>query len=438
MKYHFIGIKGSGMSALASIMHDLGNKVQGSDKTYHLFAQDALEERNITMLPFDADNIKEDMIVVIGNAFRDDHPEVIKAKELGVKTYRYFELLGDLTKKHDTIAVCGCHGKTTTTSLLSHIFNNIIGCNYLIGDGTGYAKEGNQYFMVEACEYKRHFLYYYPKYTIMTNIDLDHIDYYKDIEEMKKAYTEFGNQTTELIIACGDDKHIRSLELETPIIYYGFNDNNDVIAKNIELNKEGSTFDVYYKNEFLGHFHLPLYGKHMILNTLSVITMAHIVKLDLNKVKDLIKTFKGAKRRFKEKIIDDIVTIDDYAHHPTEIKVTIEAARQKYPDKELVAIYLPNTYSRVKELHQDMANSLNMADKAYVMDIRCDREKPEEWPGVSSNLIVNLLNNGEKVGFDTIDKLLRHKNSVLLFMSCTEIYHLQEKYEELLQKKEGS
>ncbi|MGI6330125.1 MAG: UDP-N-acetylmuramate--L-alanine ligase [Bacilli bacterium] len=435
MKYHFIGIKGSGMSALAGIMHDLGNEVQGSDKTYYLFPQESLEERGIKMLPFDKNNITKDLTVVIGNAFSDNHQEVIRAKELGVKTYHYFELLGELVKQYQTVAVCGCHGKTTTTSLLSHVFNDIVGTNYLIGDGSGYANKNNKYFMVEACEYKRHFLYYFPEYTILTNIELDHVDYYKTLEDYKKAYEEFLSQTNNTIIACGDDLDVLSLKVKKPILYYGFNENNDLQARNVSLNIDGSEFDVYLKGEFLEHFYLPLYGEHMILNTLAVIMMAYLAKLDLKKVKESIKNFQGAKRRFKEKVIKDIVTIDDYAHHPTELAVTIKSARQKYPDKEIVALYLPNTYSRTKELYKDIAKALNLADKAYVMDIFCEREKKEDWPGVSSKMIIKLLNNGDQISKEEVKKLLVHKNSVMLFMSCTEIYHLQTLYEEMLKKE---
>ena len=328
MKYHFIGIKGSGMSALAQIMYDLGNYVQGSDVSHHLFTQDALEAKGITILPFDESNIKEDLIVVIGNAFNNDNVEVKRALELGIKTYRYYELLGELIKKYETLAISGCHGKTTTTALLGTVFNKTVGANYLIGDGTGYASKENKYFFVEACEYKRTFLNYFPNYTIITNIELDHVDYYKDIEDMKSAYKEFISQTSDMIIACGDDENIRSINIDKKVIYYGFNNNNDVIAKNVTLNELGSSFDVYYKEEYLGRFELPLYGKHMILNALSVIIFSHLKGIDMKSVENALKEFKSPKRRFKENIIGDIITIDDYAHHPTEISVTIDSARQ--------------------------------------------------------------------------------------------------------------
>lgn len=445
MKYHFIGIKGSGMSALAQVMHDLGNEVQGSDVTHHLFTEDALREKNIKIMPFDENNITEDMIVIIGNAFDENNIEVKRAIELGTKRYTYFELLHDLVNEFYSIAICGCHGKTTTTALLGHVFDDIVGANYLIGDGTGHAMSTNKYFFLEACEFKRHFLNYYPKHIILTNIELDHVDYYKDLDDMKNAYEEFLRQCDGRVIACGDDENIRSLNTDKSLIYYGFNDNNEWICRNVILNGNGSSFDVYHMNEYIGHFDLPLYGKHMVLNALAVIVFSYLEGLSIDDVHDSIKTFGGAKRRFKEKIIGNVVTIDDYAHHPTEIKVTLEAVRQKYPDKEIVAVFLENTFSRTQRFYKEYASALSVADKAYVTDIFSDREISSDYIGVTPMLIVDRLNSGEylKVGSvsalidinDTkcIEPLLSHKNAVIVFMGCKEVYDLKEKLEKVLE-----
>ena len=444
MRYHFIGIKGSGMSALASMLHDLGNEVQGSDVTHHLFTEDALRKKNIKILPFDENNIEKDMIVVIGNAFDETNIEVKKAIELDVKRYYYYDLLHEIVNNYDTTCICGCHGKTTTTALIGHVFDNLVGANYLIGDGTGHANSNNKYFFLEACEYKRHFLHYYPKNIILTNIELDHVDYYKDLDDMKNAYEEFLRQCSDTVIACGDDENIRSLNTDKEIIYYGFNENNEWRAANVILDDSGSNFDVYRDDDYIGHFDLPLYGKHMILNALSVIILSYMEGLDLFEVHDSIRNFKGAKRRFAEKKIGNIVTIDDYAHHPTEIKVTLEAVRQKYPNKELVAVFLENTFSRTKALYKDYANALNVADYAYVTDIFSDRETKEEYPDVSPMLIVDRLNNGEHLKIGSIDRLidindtecinplLRHKDAVIVFMGCKEVYDLKEKLEKRL------
>ena len=434
--YHFIGIKGSGMASLALILHGLGFEVQGSDIDEHLFTEDEVRAAGIKILPFSADNIKEDMIIVKGNAFKDTHEEVVRAKELGLKIYSYQEMIAKLTERFETITIAGCHGKTTTTSMLSHVLKNITGCNYLIGDGTGYANKDNKYFALEACEWQRHFLAYKPYYAIITNIELDHMDYYKDISDIVDAYQEYANQAEKMIIACGDDPYTHSLEVKPPIFFYGLDDDNDIQARNVEYHNEGTSFDVFVEDNYYGHFDLPLYGKHMLLNSLAVIGVCYYERLDAREVAKYLKTFEGAKRRFKEKVIGDIVTIDDYAHHPTEVKVTIKGARQKYPDKEIVAVLMVHTLSRAKIFAQEFADALNLADKAYITDIYTDR--PEEgYDGVTYKDIMDKTNNCEHISLETVDKLLKHKNAVILFMSSKAIYVYKDKYEELLAKEQA-
>lgn len=430
--YYLIGIKGTGMSALAQILFDLGYEVMGSDKPDHFFTEKPLIERGIKILPFNKDNIKEDMLIVQGNAFSDTHEEVIRAKELNLKIYTYQEMVGKLTKMFNTITVAGCHGKTTTSAMLSHVLNNIVGANYLIGDGSGYAIKENNYFVLEACEYKRHFLSYTPQYAIITNIELDHIDYYKDIDDYIDAFREYANNAEKMVIACGDDQYTHMLEPKKPIFFYGLNDDNDIVARDVNYTNEGTSFDVYVEDNYYGHFDLPLFGKHMLLNSLAVIGVCYYERLDAKEVSKNLKTFKGAKRRFKEKVIGDIVTIDDYAHHPTEVKVTIKGARQKYPDKEIVAILKTHTLSRTKEMANEFAEALKLADKAYIMDVGVDREEVG-YDDVTYKIIQEKVPGCEYMSLALVDKLLKHKNAVMLFMSSKDIYVLQEKYEKLLE-----
>ena len=433
MKYFLVGIKGTGMSALAQILDGLGYEVEGSDKPDHFFTEQALLDKGIKIYEFNKDNIKEDMIIIQGNAFKDTHEEIVRAKELNLKIYSYQDMVSKLTKMFETITIAGCHGKTTTTSMLSHVLKNITGCNYLIGDGTGDASKENKYFALEACEYKRHFLSYTPYYAIITNIELDHIDYYKDIDDVISAYQEYAKLAEKMVIACGDDPYTHTLEVNVPIFYYGLNDDNDIIAKDVVYTNEGTSFDVFIEDNYYGHFDLPLYGKHMLLNSLAVIGVCYYERLEAKDVAKYLKTFEGAKRRFKENIIGDIVTIDDYAHHPTEVKVTIKGARQKYPDKEIVAILKTHTLSRTKEIAQEFADALNLADKSYIMDIGVDREE-DGYDDVTYEVILDKLNNGEYINLDMVDKLLKHKNAVMIFMSSKDIYVLQNKYEEQLKK----
>lgn len=437
MKYYLIGIKGAGMSALALLLDDLGYEVIGyDDASDHRFTEDNLLERNIKIYTKANEfQMDENVIIVRSPAIRDEHPEMKRALELNLKTYQYQEMLGKLTKMFDTIGVAGCHGKTTTSSMLVHVLDNIRGCNYIIGDGHGHANKDSKTFVLESCEYRRHFLNYDIEYAIITNIEMDHTDYYKDMQDMIDAYQAFANKALKMVIACGDDPYTRYLEVTKPLFYYGLGEDNDIVAKDVEYHNEGTSFDVIIEGNYYGHFDLPLYGKHMLLNSLAVIAVCYYERLDAKEVAKYLKTFKGASRRFKETAIGNNIIIDDYAHHPTEVKVTIKAARQKYPDKKIIAIFKPHTFSRVKEFAKEFAESLNIADVAYVMDINYDRELPEEYPGITPYTIIDLLDNGDYIDESHMDKLLEYDNAVLLFMSSKEIYILEDLYKKALEEK---
>lgn len=434
--YHFIGIKGTGMSSLALIMHSLGYEVQGSDKDTHFFTEDKLREVGIPIFSYHADNIKEGMYIIQGGAIHDDHEEVLKANELGCKIYHYEEMVGKLTRMFETITVAGCHGKTTTTSLLAHVLGELIGCNYLIGDGNGFASKENKYFALEACEYKRHFLAYTPTYAIITNIELDHTDYYKDIDDVRDAYLEYANKAEKMVIACGDDPYTHSLETTKSIFFYGLDDDNDILAKDVEYTDKGISFDVEVEGNYYGHFDLPFYGKHMLLNSLAVIAICYYERLEAKAVAKSLKTFEGARRRFNETIMGDMILIDDYAHHPTEVRSTIRAARQKYPEKEIVAVLQPHTLARVQDFHEEFSEALNLADTAYVLPVTLDREdRYEDYPGVDENLILKDLTNGHLIHMNEPETLLKHKDAVILFMSPRNIYDLENALKELLPKE---
>ena len=423
--YHFIGIKGSGMSALAQIMKNLGYDVQGSDVETHFFTEEGLVKDGIKILPFDENNIHENMKIVRGATFTDDHPEVKRAKELGLNIYSYADMVGSLTRKFKTICIAGCHGKTTTTSMLAHVLNQIKGANYLIGDGTGYSNKENEFFILESCEYRRHFLAYTPYYAIITNIDLDHVDYFKDINDVVDAYNEFANKAEKMVIACGDDPYTHYLDINKPIFYYGIDEDNDIIAKNIEYKKDGTSFEVFVEDNYYGFFDLPIYGKHMLLDALAVISVCYYERLDVKEVSKLLKTFHGAKRRFTETVVDDTIIIDDYAHHPNEVKATIKSIRQKYPDKKLVTVFQPHTFSRTKEFANALASAMNLADYSYVLEIHPAREKQEDFEGVTSKLIIDQLDHGEAITMNDSSTLVQYKGSVILFMSPNDLSTLE-------------
>lgn len=433
MKYYLVGIKGAGMSALALVLNDLGYDVTGyDDDKNHEFTEDKLDERGIKIYTDENNIIDKNTIVIRSTAIKETHREIVKAKELDLKIYEYNEMLGKIANMFELITIAGCHGKTTTTSLMAHVLKNMGGCNYLIGDGTGYASKENKKFVIEACEYYRHFLVYEPNYAIITNIELDHVDYFKDMQDVIDAYSEYANNAEKMVIACGDDPYTRMLDLNKPIFYYGIDEDNDIVAKNIEYTAEGVEFDVFVEENYYGHFDLPFYGKHMVLNTLAVISVCYYERMDAKEVAKNLKSFGGAERRFEETIIGDTILVDDYAHHPTEVRAVIKAAKQKYPDKKIVAVFQPHTFSRTQAFAEDLSKALNLADKAFVLDIFPAREKQENYPEVTSNIIVNNLKNGELITDETWEKLKDYKDAVVLFLSPKQIHNMMSKFEEYL------
>jgi UDP-N-acetylmuramate--alanine ligase len=435
MKYYCIGIKGSGMSCLAQILYDLGNEVIGYDDVKeHKYTEEGLEKRNIKIYYDNTHELDKDIIVTYSDAFSMDHPEIKRIKELGLKVELYAEILGKLSTMFKTIGISGTHGKTTTSTMIKHVLGSKYGCNYFIGDGSGYANKDNKFFILESDEYKKHFDTYMPYYAIVTNIELDHAECYNGLDDIIYNFNKFANKG-EYAIVCGDSSNIRKMDIKTNTIYFGFNDNNDVIAKNVVLTDTGSSFDVYMNDYLYGHFDIPLYGNHMILNALACIIVCSKEGMSYKEIHDRLVTFKNAKRRFVIKELGNIIMVDDYAHHPTEIKVTLESAKQKYPNKEIVAVFLPNTYSRTRDLLNDFIDVFKYADKAYIMDIECNREKKEDYPGITSDSIIEKVNNAEKISIDTVDKLLKHDNSVICFMSCANIHPIEEAFEEALKKQ---
>ena len=228
MKYFCVGIKGSGMSTLAQILCDLGNRVSGyDDNKNHTFTEEGLIKRNIKIFYEVGHPIDKDTIVTYSKAFSLEHPELVYLKSLGLKFISYNELLGDLTRKFQTICVCGTHGKTTTSTMISDILKTNIGTNYFIGDGSGYADPKNKLFVIESCEFQRHFLSYHPYIGVVTNIELEHTECYKDINDIIKTFNIFLDKAS-LVVACGDDTNIRKLNLKSKVYYYGLGTSNDL------------------------------------------------------------------------------------------------------------------------------------------------------------------------------------------------------------------
>ena len=426
-KYHFIGIKGSGMSSLAQIAYDMGHEVQGSDEETYFFTQEKLEQRNIPMFSYGVENIKEGYDVILGNAFDETHAEYRRAKELGLKTYTYSQFLGKLLSEIPSIAVTGAHGKTTTTTMVSNIFKHNHITSYLIGDGTGHGEKHSEFMIAEACEYYRHFLAYHPNYAIVTNIDFDHPDYFNDEHDVFDAFQSFVNQVKDTVVICGDDRLASQLKPTTAkTIKYGFNEGNDYQIKNVQTTSEHSKFDVYKNSELLGTFTMAVFGLHDISNATSAIALADINGISVEKIQESLNQYKPAERRFSEHKIGNNVIVDDYAHHPSEIKATIDSARRKYADKKVIAIFQPHTYTRTAKFLNEFAESLETADKVFLCPIFASVREKEKIVGIEDlqkvtkdAQIINSENDFDKLNFD---------NSVFLFMGAGNINKLCHKF----------
>ena len=426
-KYHFIGIKGSGMSSLAQIAYDMGHEVQGSDEETYFFTQEKLEQRNIPMFYYGAENIKEGYDIILGNAFDETHVEYRRAKELGLKTYTYSQFLGKLLSEIPSIAVTGAHGKTTTTTMTSNIFKHSHVTSYLIGDGTGHGEKHSEFMIAEACEYYRHFLAYHPDYAIVTNIDFDHPDYFNDEHDMFDAFQSFVNQVKNTVVICGDDRLASQLKpANAKTIKYGFNEGNDYQIKNVQTTPEHSKFDIYKNSELLGTFTMAVFGLHDISNATAAIALADINGISVEKIQESLDLYKPAERRFSEHKIGNNVIVDDYAHHPSEIKATIDSARRKYEGKEVIAIFQPHTYTRTAKFLNEFAESLETADKVFLCPIFASVREKEKIVGIEDlqkvtkgAQIINSENDFDKLNFD---------NSVFLFMGAGNINKLCHKF----------
>lgn len=431
--YHFIGIKGAGMSALALLLHQMGHKVQGSDVEKYYFTQRGLEQAGITILPFSEDNISPDMELIAGNAFREDNnSEVAYAMRHQLPFKRYHEFLGEFMKQFTSLGVAGAHGKTSTTGLLSHVLKHMAATSYLIGDGTGHGAADARYFVFESDEYERHFMPYHPEYSIITNIDFDHPDYFTGFDDVFNAFNDYAKQVKKALFVYGEDEELRKISSPAPIYYYGFEDTDDFVAFDITRTTNGSDFKVRHHHKLIGQFHLPAYGRHNILNATAVIANLFIAGFDMKLVAEHLKSFSGVKRRFTEKVINDTIIIDDFAHHPTEIIATLDAARQKYPNKEIIAIFQPHTFTRTIALLDDFAHALNEADSVYLAPIYGSAREVDKGDVKVEDLAARVERPAKVISVDNVSPLLDHDNAVYVFMGAGDIQLYERSFEELL------
>jgi len=425
--HFFLGIKGSGMAALACMMKEMGETVEGSDLEKHFFTEEQLHELHIPIHPFGT-MPPDGSIVIIGNAFKEDFDDVKKIRSNpSYSVYRYHEFLGQLTKKYVTIALSGSHGKTTTTTMMASILRQAQPTAYLIGDGHGHLSKNSHYLALEADEYRRFFHAYFPKYAVITNVDLDHVDYYKDEEDYRKAYEDFARNVSDTLILFGDDPEVRKLKLNQKHLFYGMDPKNDVWADILEEDTHHTKFRLHYLGQDLGILDLPFSGRHLVWNALGTITVALLEGIPMDKIQKGLSEFKGASRRFVVQELGNNVYIDDYAHHPTEVSVTIDAARLRYPNLPLIAVFKPHRVSRLYHFAHEFAKALDKADFVYLIDFNAIDDKE---PGIDID-ITYLQQRCKNARIVTEDEagaviLASHAPACYLFMSSKDIYILSD------------
>lgn len=410
---HFIGIGGISMSGLAQIALKEGYSVTGSDWNKSKITE-KLEEMGAKIVygkeAVNEEGINKAALVVHTAAAKAENPEMILSKELNKTVIDRAEFLGAIMKKyHHAVGVSGTHGKTTTTSMLAHALIGA-GVDPTISVGgeldliDGNIKTGNDdYFVTEACEYTNSFLKFYPSIALITNIEEDHLDFFTGIDMIKESFRAFAYLTKDkgYVVAMNDDENVREALKDADdlkIITYGMRDTNDYYPANISYKAGFPSFDVMYKGGKVCSLDLNVPGDHNILNALATVAVCSISGVDIEKAAKGIETFKGTHRRFEKKgYLNGAVVIDDYAHHPTEIKATLEAA-QKFPHNKVWCVFQPHTYSRTRTLWDEFVTAFDNADELILTHIYAAREKDD---GVTKpeNLTEDIKKRGVKASY---------------------------------------
>lgn len=424
----FIGIKGAGMAALACLLQEMGEVVEGSDLPTHFFTQASLDAHHIPL--HDLDHLPpEPATIIIGNAFPESFDAVVRARaNPQYRCYRYHEYLGLMTRRFSTIAVTGSHGKTTTTKMMSAVMAASTPTAYLIGDGHGHMPKDASTFVIEADEYRRFFHHYHPQYAIITNIDYDHVDYYKDAEDYRLAYVDFIERVEKRVWVYGADPEIQKLPASPKLANYGIDGDYDLAAYDLIETPTETQFNLRYFDRDLGRIRLPFSGRHLVWNALGCIGVALDQGLSLSDVERGLSHYTSAARRF---IVDDQganVYIDDYAHHPTEVKVTIDAARLRYPKHKLIAIFKPHRVSRLNHFLDAFAQALDQADEVFLCEFGAIDDQ-EEGIDIDISHLQKRCHSATVILEDdaAAAQLSQRGPACYLFMSSKDIYGLAEK-----------
>lgn len=407
-KVHFVGIGGAGMSALAKILVEKGYSVSGSDVKESVMTGILRDLGARVFIGQRAENVQDTEAIVVSSAIRENNPEVVEAKRLGLKRLHRSDVNAFLINNSKGIAVAGAHGKTTTTSMLGVSLDyEGVSPSIIIGGEVDYlgsnAKLGkSDYLVSEADESDGTFLKYYPYIGIVTNVENDHMDHYGTMENIIKAFTQFLNQIREdgWGVVCFDNENIRNIvkNVNRKIVSYAIDHEADYVAANIKADASGTSFDVIHEGENLGTVKLNVPGRHNVLNAMACVVTGITLGQSVAQMAEGLTMFNGAKRRFQTKgKAQGVWVVDDYAHHPTEIATTLKAARQTQP-KRLVCAFQPHRYSRTQLLQKEYGSCFRDADLLVLTDVYSAGEDP--IPGIDGELLVKEV--AEQTGQKTV------------------------------------
>lgn len=428
-KIYLIGIKGVGMTALAQVLKAMGKNVTGSDTNEEFFTDQVLIRAGISFESgFKSEHLNRGYDLVIkSTAYSEDNEEIKEAHRRQIKVIDYPEALGELTKNQPSIAVTGSHGKTTTSALLAYVLQAcgvsptaLVGSEVIQWQGNALIGSG-QWFVFEADEYQNKLRYYYPQIVILTSIDWDHPDFYKDKEIYRQAFVDFLKKIPKdgYLVANYDDQEVRKAVAEAglqpeQLVTYGLNNGYWRLVRSW-LEEGRWNFAVEAGDEFVDNYNFRLIGGHNVANALAVIACAKKIGLDMDQVKHAIQSFEGTRRRFENKgrLTNNVVLVDDYAHHPSEVSTTLRGARAFYPYKNIRVVFHPHTFSRTDALQDNFSTCFNEADEVIVLDIYGSaREKQGNMN--SQKLVEKISEHHKNVKYlATIDEVVNYLSSGL-------------------------
>ncbi len=450
-KLHFVGIGGVGMSGLALIMNNIGFEVTGSDLK-HSDITDGLENLGIKIsYQHSKENIADCDAVIYSSAIDPANPEIIEAKRKNITIVPRGEMLAELMRMKIGIAISGTHGKTTTTSLTGRILEFgklaptiVVGGKVKNGSNASIGK--GKYLVCEADESDKSFLYLAPAYAIITNIEAEHLDQYKDLEEIKENFLLFANHVPfwGCVFLCSEDpaSNLIMSSVQRRIVRYGISNQPDVKAVDIKQAAWGSIFTLIANGASVGEIELTIPGTHNILNALAGISVGLELGIGFNKIRDALKTFTGVHRRLE--LIgeeNDIKIFDDYGHHPTEIAVTLETLKKQLSKRPIICVFQPHRYTRTYHLMDQFAKAFSFADKVIVTEIYAASEKP--IPGISGEVLARRIESDhhrvvfikdEKGILDYLKKQIKQGDSVIT-LGAGNIWQIGQKFLKYLKEK---